>query len=579
MHFLRRSEIKMKKNVLLLSMSTLPQSLVVQNYYFLEENGDRKDFYGYSQLEPITKFLIPKLESQGEKLDKIVIMTSKEALKDQNKTAPCPAVPFYLQRINEFVSEEHAQDHDYFERMMEEKKAWKSDSKGGFRVSGGYADAIKTYLSKYRLTEAQENSSVKGIQVEIVKLYDEEQDGEEVLVTPKEEINIFFEVIEHIKATGDDIALYLDMQGGDRNAIAQMNAIVNLLEDQGVKTAGRYAIAFDRNNDEHPINEVSEKYTAYQLIGAMQAFKKYGRGQSLIEYFKTPKKDRDKKILAAIKTASDAIRLCDIGKFDTAVSEIAAIKKEIEAEKTGAVQKEKSELDIVFEDIQKDYGKLLDQSTGMYIAKIKWCLEKGFIQQALTIIESKMPEYLYDREIITVNMEEEITGRKKQNGNWIICADTKKKISEILEDLKITLKKKYAENKHIAIEQLSRDNTVKAIYENGKKKTVIEYEIPEGIMTVEELLKKYPQRKYKERTYIRTNNHSYEIFYQIPLKAEIEKKQKCMSHFLKLHWILKEQRNNINHSSNNEDRFPKEKLERYIRFYVELGELLEIDPV
>lgn len=573
-----------KKNVLLLSMSTLPQSLVVQNYYFIEENGERKDFYGYSQLEPITKFLIQKLKNQGEKLDKIVIMTSKEALKDQNKTAPCPAVPFYLQRINEFVSEKHAQefmaqDHDYFERMMEEKEEWKSNPKGGFRVSPQYADAIKAYLSKYQLTEAQERSSVKGIQVEIVKLYDEEQNGEEVLVTPKEEINIFFEVIDHIKATGDDIDLYLDMQGGDRNAIVQMNAIVNLLEDQGVKTEARYAIAFDRNNDEHPINEVSEKYTAYQLIGAMQAFKKYGRGQSLIEYFKTPKKDRDKKILSAIETASDAIRLCDIGKFDTAVSEIAAIKKEIETEKTGAVQKEKSELDIVFEDIQKDYGKLLDQSTGMYIAKIKWCLEKGFIQQALTIIESKMPEYLYDREIITVNMEEEITGRKKQNGEWMGYANTKKKISEILEAFKITLKRNYVSNEHILNEQLSKDNTVETIRENGENKTVIQYEIPEEIETVEQLLREYPQENYKTVKFIWINKYSYRIVYQIPSEYRRGKKEKYMTHFLKIHWILKRQRNNINHSSENEDRFPKEKLERYIRFYVELGELLEIDPV
>lgn len=553
-----------RKNVLLLSMSTLPKNMEIQNYYFSEENEDRKDFYGYSQLEPITKFLIQKLKETSEKLDKIVIMTSKEALKDQNTTAPCPAVPFYLQRIQEFLlkdSEQEVCDQICFEESIGKREK---------------NEKSKDYLSNYQFGDDAHKIVVKDIQTEIVKLYDEEEKDGEIHVKPKEEINIFFEVIDHIKATGDDIDLYLDMQGGDRNAIAQMNAIVNLLEDQGVRTAGRYAIAFDNNNNkhQHPINEVSKKYTAYQLIGAMQAFKKYGRGQSLIEYFNTPKKDRDKKILSAIETASDAIRLCDIGKFDTAVSEIAAIKKEIETEKIGTVQKEKSELDIVFEDIQKDYGKFLDQSEKMYIAKIKWCLEKGFIQQALTIIESKMPEYLYDREIITVNME----------GVGVSDDSKEMKISEILSRHKKSFSKQYLSDEHVLIEQLSRGNEVKIIERNNRESERDQYKIPTDVKIATDLVKKYPQ-DYKDVSQIDTRKGEnkkekvpYSVEYNIKDEYREGDKMVSMSHFLKLHWILKKQRNQINHSSDKK-RFSKEKLERYIRFYVELGELLEIDPI
>lgn len=539
-----------RKNVLLLSMSTLPKNMKIQNYYFIEENGDRKDFYGYSQLEPITKFLIQKLKEPSEKLDKIVIMTSKEALKDKNDTAPCPAVPFYLQRIQEFLlkdSEQEVCDQICFEELIGKREK---------------NEKSKDYLSNYQFGDDAHKIVVKDIQTEIVKLYTEKEKDGKMQVKPKEEINIFFEVIDHIKATGDDINLYLDMQGGDRNAIVQMNAIVNLLEDQGVKTKARYAIAFDSNKNDHEINEVSEKYTAYQLIGAMQAFKKYGRGQLLIEYFKTPKKDRDEKILFAIGRASDAIRLCNIGEFDKAVLEIAAIKKEIETEKTGTVQKEKSELDIVFEDIQKDYGKLLDQSEGMYIAKIKWCLEKGFIQQALTIIESKMPEYLYDRKIITVNME----------GVGVSDDSKEMKISEILRRHKQSFGKYYLSDEHVVIEQLSRENTVD------------QYKIPADVETATDLVKKYPQ-DYKDVSQIDTRKGEnkkekvpYSVEYNIKDEYKEGDKMVSMSHFLKLHWILKKQRNQINHSSDKK-RFSKEKLERYIRFYVELGELLEIDPV
>ncbi len=546
-----------RKNVLLLSMSTLPYNMAVHNYYFIEKNGERRDFYGYSQLEPITKMLIRQLNDQGKKLDKIVIMTSWEALTKLSEKVPgkCAAVPFYLQRICEFLSNgnnDDDQDRIYFAKM--------SDAK--YKGSKEYMEQVKSYLSKYAFSGDADTISLNDISVDIVKLY------EEGTGTKKEEIKIFFEVIDCIKSVGDDINLYLDMQGGDRNAIAQMNAIVNLLEDQGVRTEARYAIQYDSNKVEHPINEVSEKYSAYQLIGAMQAFKKYGRGQSLIDYFETKKTNQDKEVLEAIEHASDAIRLCDMNEFDKAVSKIEQIRKKREHRK----EEKKTELDIVFEDIQKDYEKLFGQGKGMYIAKIKWCLEKGFLQQALTIIESKIPEYLYQRGIITVDMEKSIKGEKKENGRWHSYENTEKKVSEILESLKRFLKKEYAANEHIVIEQLSRANKVEG------------YEISKDLETVEDLLEKNPQQYEKAVLFEIRESKKYEkkqqylVKYKIQDKYLEEKKDACMAHFLKLHWELKMQRNNINHSSDSDNRFPKEKLERYIKFYVELGELLEIDP-
>lgn len=570
-----------KKNVLLLSMSTLPQVLLVQNYYFMGKSGDRKNLYGYSQLEPITKMLIQQLNDQGKKLDKIVIMTSYEALRDTTVTVKCAAVPFYLQRIREFVAngncDENKQDQIYFGRMQEEKEKWlkssESTTKGEFRVSGECTGEIKSHLSKYTFSGDAATISLNDISVEIVTLYEKESETKGSDVQKKEEIKLFFEVIDCIKATGDDIDLYLDMQGGDRNTTAQMNAIVSLLEDQGVKTEARYAISYDRNNIEHPINEVSEKYSAYQLIGAMQSFKRYGRGQSLIDYFEMKKTSRDNdEVLCAIKNASDAIRLCDMDKFDNAVSQIEQIKKKRECREK---EEKQTELDIVFEDIQKDYEKLFGQGKGMYIAKIKWCLEKGFLQQALTIIESKIPEYLYQRGIITVDMDKSIKGEKKENGRWVSYENTEKKISEILRSLKSSLKKGYASNEHIVIEQLSRANKVEG------------YEISKDLETVEDLLEKNPQQYEKAvRFEIRESKRSkkyekkqqYLVQYKIQDKYLEGKKDACMAHFLKLHWELKMQRNNINHSSDSDNRFPKEKLERYIKFYVELGELLEIDP-
>ena len=59
--------------------------------------------------------------------------------------------------------------------------------------------------------------------------------------------------------------------------------------------------------------------------------------------------------------------------------------------------------------IRDSYGdELLDNSKRKTINEIKWCIEKDFIQQALTLVESKMPKeiiehnFLYCKELFDV---------------------------------------------------------------------------------------------------------------------------------------------------------------------------------
>lgn len=64
----------------------------------------------------------------------------------------------------------------------------------------------------------------------------------------------------------------------------------------------------------------------------------------------------------------------------------------------------------LFQDLIRDsYGdELLDNSKRKTINEIKWCIEKDFIQQALTLVESKMPKeiiehnFLYCKELFDV---------------------------------------------------------------------------------------------------------------------------------------------------------------------------------
>ena len=69
----------------------------------------------------------------------------------------------------------------------------------------------------------------------------------------------------------------------------------------------------------------------------------------------------------------------------------------------------------MFQDLIRDsYGhSLLNNKDRRVIDEIRWCTEKGFIQQALTLVESKMPAvFLKNGFLISEKQKEEKNGQK-----------------------------------------------------------------------------------------------------------------------------------------------------------------------
>lgn len=123
----------------------------------------------------------------------------------------------------------------------------------------------------------------------------------------------------------DEIRLFIDMQGGNRWIISEMDAVVSLLTDKpilykaemrknvptrttDVKICGRYAVDFKRNNISSEIKDATGNYNTYTLVSAMTEFKRYGSGLSLVEYFKS-RDEKAKELAEIIDRASFAIIL------------------------------------------------------------------------------------------------------------------------------------------------------------------------------------------------------------------------------------------------------------------------------
>ena len=379
---------KDNKNVMLLAMSTLPKDVICWTY---EYQSEKYRFEGYSQLEAGTKLIIKKLKEENEKIDKIVVLSTYAT-------------------------------NNVIEDYTKEKLAALNEAAGThFEIETSKDDQIFTANNFYK---ERINNYTKELEV----------------ITPEfvfvnvERSTFITEIVDAICGTGEDnVSLYVDVQGGHRPTITKMMAILELLKGRNVVVKERIAIKFNPKRDKNepqPIHIVDEEYETYELVTAMEVFRRYGSGRELQEYFdkKLGKNEKlTKKLTKFIMNASEAIQTCDVGAFDAAIVQVADLAEEFETRS----KEEKEEIDVVFKDIYDDYRTIIEAKY-RYVEQIRWCLKKNYIQQAITILEAKMPgEYVRNGlkfyswenggQTELLNYFEEILKKKKE--------DTKKKKS------------------------------------------------------------------------------------------------------------------------------------------------------
>lgn len=335
------------ENVMLLVMSTLPYQPKI-NSYQADYGGKALYFKSLSQMEPHTKYVLHMLAEKGEKLDRIVILESAKARTERpvnwnHETA----TTLFTKRIYNYL---------------------------------GANETVDIHLAD-ELEELKESPCD-------LRLY--EHSFPEIITIDLDNPVFFWEAVKairHTEAKGS-VYLYMDMQGGDRNAVSQMNAIAELLVRQQVSIRGRYANDFEpkRNPPLHTIRDAGKEYRTYQLISAMDIFARYGWGDQLVEYFKDSGEGdtKEDRLSEAVQEASLAISRCNGEGFDSAVRKIEKLAEEFKNPETV------TEMDVVYQDIYENYETLFGAKY-RYVAQIRWCLDRHFLQQALTIFEAKMP--------------------------------------------------------------------------------------------------------------------------------------------------------------------------------------------
>lgn len=197
---------------------------------------------------------------------------------------------------------------------------------------------------------------------------------------------------------GDTVTLHVDITGGLRHSNMMMIALTRLIEYSGVRVGD--ILYSNYTAKERRVERVNEIYAMFDLIAGATEFVNYGSVKALAEYF-LPRQPSVNlaNLVAVMRDFSEAVKLCHVAQLEDASKElIKAIRDFSASSKVAPTERLMAQLESR---IVRDYRTLL-RGGNISIELIEWCLERDYLQQALTLYVERVPEVLLDTGILTL---------------------------------------------------------------------------------------------------------------------------------------------------------------------------------
>lgn len=223
------------------------------------------------------------------------------------------------------------------------------------------------------------------------------------------------------------VTIHLDFTGGFRHANVLMLVLLKLLQYAGYELG---CITYT-NYSEHIIENVRELVELYTLIGGASEFAENGNVFQLQKYFKLVEgKSADlEHLLKQMESFSEQIKVSTnrdylletINELDRAIQ---GYKRHLLNPVEGKISEQEHLFVKMLPMIEKDYAGILhyhDKLDSIPVL-IKWCVEKGLLQQAITFCTEWLPGYIMDKGFIIINNHdiEKVCSSKNIWSDWRI---------------------------------------------------------------------------------------------------------------------------------------------------------------
>lgn len=191
---------------------------------------------------------------------------------------------------------------------------------------------------------------------------------------------------------GSSLILSADMTGGYRYSSMMMLSVIQLLRYSGIELGHVYYTDFYRPG----INDATSLERTFEMINGANEFVSFGSVQALMDYFEHTECEPSSELsdlLIAMQEFSDTIKICQTNRIE---SDLAVLKEKIDAfEQSHSDNLQERLFTSILTTIKREYAALLAPERDK-LDIIEWCIEKGFLQQALTLCTEWIPIFLVD---------------------------------------------------------------------------------------------------------------------------------------------------------------------------------------
>lgn len=383
-------------NIMITNVSTIFLPKISNSKYSLSDDPELITDGVITNEAPI-KLIMQKLKKENDKLDEIIFIVSKKAAR----------------KIKEPSAET-------LKKMDKGQPELVEDVVGETAVS---------YLRK-KIQDAAVKYECDIPEMKEVSIQDEPDDKDVVKCIMKVQDRL----VKKSEEVGDNgiVNVHIEANGGIRYVMVMLTSIMNVLESQykNINLQNVFSTVYDSGSFVNMVRNTKSTYISAQLVAAVNEFTNYGRISSLKNYFNMQHSmDNSKdtwrmwndidKCIEKLSEISEALQLCRssvilelfYGKRDGSEFGINTILNKFKEQYKNSDFADAKIFSYVIDIINKQYAYLYeDIENNKYAINnlprvIKWCVDKDYIQQAITIYIEKMPEYYFhngyiDKEIV-----------------------------------------------------------------------------------------------------------------------------------------------------------------------------------
>lgn len=208
------------------------------------------------------------------------------------------------------------------------------------------------------------------------------------------------------KETNDRVIVHVDMTGGLRHGAMLMLALMQMIKFSGIEIG----MVLYSNYTTHAIEKANSLMDMFTLIGGADEFTNFGNVNQIQKYFEhqSDLSEDLQNLLKEMRNLSETIKVC--GNYDYMIKTLAKLREAIDSYRSSiAVNADNFSSQEAFfakllPTIEREYKEIMpvEGEDSSPVEIIKWCAQKGFLQQAITFYCEWLPTYLIEKGLLTV---------------------------------------------------------------------------------------------------------------------------------------------------------------------------------